>query len=48
MDYCRPEVTLVGSAGLVIESGLNKGPFQWESLLGPPSLTAVPAYEADE
>lgn len=48
MGYSRPALISMGRAEDIIASGMRKGPFQWESMAGPPLLTNVPAYEVDE
>lgn len=46
MEYCKPELTLVGRAADVIQSGLTKGPVEGDHISGP--MTNPPAYQSDE
>jgi hypothetical protein len=48
MEYRKPELVRMGDANQVIQSILTKGPFQFDSIAGPPALTNVAAYQADE
>jgi len=48
MEYRKPELMPVGQAQDVIESGLTKGPYQFDQMVGQPELTNVAAYQADE
>jgi hypothetical protein len=48
MEYRKPELIRMGDATEVIQSSLMKGPRQFDSITGPPALTNVAAYEADE
>ena len=48
MEYRKPELISLGDASEVIQSVLTKGPYQFDAITGPPELTNVAAYEADE
>jgi hypothetical protein len=48
MEYSKPELIPMGKANDAIQVGLVKGPHEWDSIEGPPSLTSAPAYQADE
>jgi hypothetical protein len=48
MEYRKPELIRIGDATEVIQSMLVKGPYHWDAITGPPALTSVAAYEADE
>jgi hypothetical protein len=48
MKYRKPELVRMGNADEVIQSMLTKGPYQFYAIAGPPALTCVAAYQADE
>ena len=48
MEYRKPELTLLGSATEIIQSGMLKGSNPWDSIEGEPDLTSASAYVADE
>jgi hypothetical protein len=48
MEYEKPELTLMGRAHDVIQSGMFKGSVPWDSINGEPELTNASAYQADE
>lgn len=47
MEYCKPELTQLGSAKDAIQSTLMKGPLDWDQA-GEPLHTNPAAYHADE
>jgi len=48
MEYQKPQLTTIGNANDVIESGLTKGENPYDSIQGEPELTSAAAYQADE
>lgn len=48
MEYRKAELTLIGDANDAIQSSLTKAPYHFDSIIGPPALTNVAAYQADE
>jgi hypothetical protein len=48
MNYSKPELIQLGRATDAVQSVLEKGSREWDSMQGEPFLTTPSAYQADE